>query len=151
MSATTTAAGLAVFIGTVLVFVELVSLAHAYKNVNRFFFTKISYTVGSETATVSSTQDPYQIFGIPFTASLVTVSADEPNAVIITLDQASSYSFASATIDAQTESGGFVAVDKSVANNLILIPYTLSVGAVALKTGNQVIDLRITWDKKASK
>jgi hypothetical protein len=81
----------------------------------------------------------------------VTVSADEPNAVIITLDQSSSYSFASATIDAQTESGGFVAVDKSVANNLILIPYTLSVGAVALKTGNQVIDLRITWDKKASK
>jgi hypothetical protein len=152
MLATSAAAGVLVLVVTILIFVELVSLAHVYKNVNRFFFTKITYTVGSATAQVSKTQDSYQVFGIPFSASLVTVSASAPYSVILTLDKASPYTFVGATIDAQTENGGFVSVDKSLANNLIMIPYELNANSFpTLQSGTITIDLRITWDKKASR
>jgi hypothetical protein len=145
-------ASLGVFVVSTLLFVELVSFARAYKNVNRFFFTRITYTAGSSTVAVADTQDPYQIFGLPFSASLVTVASIKPYTVVLTLDQASKYSFIGATIDAQTEDGGFVTVDKSLANNLIMTAYTLTPGSSpTLNTGANTIDLRITWNMAASR
>jgi len=151
----TAAIGLAtigVFVVSILLFVELFSFARAYKNVNRFFFTRITYTAGSSSATVADTQDPYEVFGLPFTASLVTVAIIKPYNVVLTLDQSSKYSFIGATIDAQTEDGGFVTVDKSLANNLIMTAYTLTPGSTPiLNTGANTINLRITWNKAASR
>ena len=144
--------GAAIAVVLVLIFAEIVSFAHAYKNVNRFFFSRITYTVGSSIATISKTQDPYECFGQHFHSSLVTVSTEAPYSIILSLPNKSEYSFDGATIDAQTEDGGFVSVDKSLANELILTPYTLNVGYTpTLNAGTNTIDVRIVWEKKASK
>ena len=129
---------------------QMVSFPKVYKNVHRFFFTTLSFTVGQNLVSVSSTQDPYQCFGRKFTSSLITLLTEEPYSLTLSLPSKSKYSFDGAIVESQLIGAyGYVTIDKSVEGSLTLTPYLVSTDGISVVSENVQMSLRISWSQNA--
>ena len=141
-----------------MILVEMVSFAHVYKNVRRFFFARIRYADGDSECEVLSSQDPYKIFNnVPFNNSFVRINPLAPYDASLLLDAESNFSFDGADVEVQIEEGGFVMVDKtsyrdSAPGKLVtFFPYTLDQDLKPNLVGTKTLDIRIIFNTRATK